>query len=159
MGRVQITLCTVGILQGESTAEIDAPLQRVWALVADVERGPDWQGGMRSLVGVKRDAEDRVLLADTQTGTQLRVVHSQVRFTYSPPTRLSWKQTRGDLKSVSGEWELEDLGAGRTRGTYRLVVDPGHLGVLLRGPLLDLLRARLVGARADELKAAIEVGT
>jgi uncharacterized membrane protein len=159
MGRVQITLCTVGILQGESTAEIDAPLQRVWALVADVERGPDWQGGMRSLVGVKRDAEDRVLLADTQTGTQLRVVHSQVRFTYSPPTRLSWKQTRGDLKSVSGEWELEDLGAGRTRATYRLVVDPGHLGVLLRGPLLDLLRARLVGARADELKAAIEVGT
>jgi len=156
---VQITLCTVGILHGESRAEIDAPLQRVWALVADVERGPDWQGGMRSLVGVERDAEDRVLLADTQSGTQLRVIHSQVRFTYSPPNRLSWKQTHGDLKSVSGEWELEDLGEERTRATYRLAVDPGHLGILLRGPILDLMRARLVGARADELKAAIEAGT
>jgi uncharacterized protein YndB with AHSA1/START domain len=159
MGRVQNTLCSVGILHGESTAEIDAPLQRVWALVADVERGPDWQGGMRSLVGVERDAEDRVLLADTQTGTQRRVVHSQVRFTYFPPTRLSWKQTHGDIKSVSGEWELEDLGAGSTRSTYRLTVDPGHLGMMLRGPLLALLRARLVGARANELKAAIEGDT
>ena len=156
---MQITLCTVGILHGESRAEIDAPLQRVWALVADVERGPDWQGGMRSLVGVERDAEDRVLLADTQSGTQLRVIHSQVRFTYSPPARLSWKQTHGDLRSVSGEWELEDLGEERTRATYRLAVDPGHLGILLRGPILDLMRARLVGARADELKAAIEAGT
>lgn len=155
---MQITLCSVGILHGESTTEIDAPLQRVWALVADVERGPDWQGAMRSLVGVERDAEDRVLLADTETGTQLRVVQSQVRFTYSPSTRLSWKQTRGDLKSMSGEWELEDLGDGRTRATYRLAVDPGHLGMLLRGPILDLMRARLVGARADELKAAIAAG-
>jgi len=159
MGRVQITLCGVGILQGESTTEIDAPIQRVWGLVADVERGPDWQGGMRSLVGVERDAEDRVLLADTQTGVNVRVVNSQVRFTYSAPTRLLWKQTHGDLKSVSGEWELEDLGSGRTRATYRLTVDPGYLGVLLRGPLLDLLRARLAGARANELKAAIEGDT
>ena len=60
------------------------------------------------------------------------------------------------MKSLSGEWELEDLGAGRTRATYRLTVDPGHLGMLVRGPLLDMLRARLVGARANELKAAIE---
>ena len=146
----------MGILHGESTTEIDAPLQRVWALVADVERAPEWQGGMKSLVGVRRDAEDRVLLADTQTGIKLRAVNSQVRFTYSPPPRLRWKQTHGDLKSVSGEWELEDLGAGRTRATYRLAVDPGHLGMLLRGPLLDLLRAQLTGARANELKAAIE---
>jgi len=153
---VQITLCTVGILHGESTAEIEAPLQRVWALVADVERGPDWQGGMRSLVGVERDAEDRVLLADTQTGIRVRVVNAQVRFTYSPPTRLGWEQTHGDLRSVSGEWELEDLGADRTRATYRLTVDPGPLSFLLHGPIVDILRAQLAGARAKELKAAIE---
>jgi carbon monoxide dehydrogenase subunit G len=156
MGRVQNTLCIVGILHGESTTEIDAPLQRVWALVADVERAPDWQGGMKSLIGVERDAEDRVLLADTQTGIKVRVVNAQVRFTYSPPNRLSWEQTHGDLSSVSGEWELEDLGAERTRATYRMAVDPGPLSFLLHGPIVDILRAQLAGARANELRAAVE---
>jgi hypothetical protein len=31
--------------------------------------------------------------------------------------------------------------------------------MLLRGPLLDMLRAQLVGARAKELKAAVEGDT
>ena len=36
-------------LSGSSTAEIDAPLAEVWALVQDVEKAPDWQGGLKGL--------------------------------------------------------------------------------------------------------------
>ncbi len=146
----------MGILEGESTAEIDAPLERVWALVEDVERGPEWQGGMRSLLAVERDAEDHVLLADTETDAKLRVLKAQVRFSYEPPTRLIWEQTAGELKSISGSWELEDLGDSRTRARYWAGVDLGRLGLLIRGPILDVLRQQLAGARANELKAAIE---
>jgi carbon monoxide dehydrogenase subunit G len=153
---VDNTLCAVGILEGESTAEIDAPLERVWALVEDVERGPQWQGGLRSLVAVERDAEDRVVLADTETDAKLRVLKSRVRFSYEPPTRLTWEQTAGELKSISGSWELEDVGNGRTRARYWAGVDLGRLGLLIRGPIVDVLRQRLASARANELKAAIE---
>ncbi len=146
----------MGILEGTSSAEIDAPLERVWALVSDVERAPDWQGGLRALIGRERDAEDHVLLADTETDAKLRTLKSQVRFAYTPPTRLQWTQTHGDIKSVDGSWELEQLGAERTRATYRLAVDLGLLGALIRGPLVDLLRAQLAGARAGELKTAVE---
>jgi len=146
----------VGILEGESTAEIDAPLERVWALVEDVERGTTWQGGLKSLVAVERDAQDHVLLADTETDAKLATVRTQVRFRYEPPHRLTWDQTRGDLKSLSGLWELEDLGEDRTRARYRIAVDLGRLGFMIRGPLVDLLRAQLAGARAKELKTAIE---
>ena len=30
---------------GSSTAEVDAPLEQVWAFVEDVERAPEWQAG------------------------------------------------------------------------------------------------------------------
>ncbi len=147
---------TVGIVEGSSTAEIDAPLERVWALVADVERAPRWQGGLRSVIGRERDPEDRVLLADTETDAKLRTLRSQVRFAYAPPTRLEWIQIHGDIKSVAGSWELEQLAAETTRATYRIAVDLGAIAPLIRGPIIDLLRAQLANARAKELKVAIE---
>ncbi len=146
----------MGIIEGSSTAEIDAPLGRVWSLIADIERAPEWQGGLRSLVGRERDPEDRVLLADTESDGKVRMLKSQVRFTYEPPTRLGWIQVHGDVRSVAGSWELEELSPGRTRATYRLEVDPGRIAALIPGPAIDLLRAHLVSARANELKAAIE---
>ena len=102
----------MGKLEGSSSAEIDAPLEKVWKAVEDVESAPDWQGGMKD---------------------------------------------KGDLKSMDGSWELEDLGDDRTRATYWLAGDTGRvLGMVIRGPVEDRLRDMLVNARADELKAYVE---
>jgi ribosome-associated toxin RatA of RatAB toxin-antitoxin module len=89
--------------------------------------------------------------------TKVRTIKSTIRFTYDGPTRLSWSQEKGELKSVDGSWQLEDLGGGRTRATYSLEVELGRmLGMVIRGPLVDGLRSMLVNARAGELKQAIE---
>ena len=47
----------MGNLTGTSTAEIDAPVARVWELVEDVEHAPDWQGGLKGIFPIERDAE------------------------------------------------------------------------------------------------------
>jgi carbon monoxide dehydrogenase subunit G len=144
-------------LTGSSTAEIDAPLAEVWALVEDVERAPDWQGGLKGLLALEHDSEGRATLCESQTDGKVRTIKSTVRFSYDAPTRLSWTQEDGELKSVEGSWVLEELGAGRTKATYDLEVDLGRmLGLVIRGPLVDLLRGMLVNARAGELKQAIE---
>ncbi len=144
-------------LNGSSSAEIDAPLQEVWALVEDVEKAPDWQGGLKDLEALERDDEGRATLCESETDAKIRSVKSIVRFDYQPPTTLRWEQVKGELKSVDGTWELEDLGDNRTRATYWLEVDLGRmLGMLIRGPLVDVLRSMLVNARAGELKKAIE---
>lgn len=144
-------------ITGSSTADIDAPLDEVWALVEDVARAPEWQGGLKDIEPLERDGEGRATLVESETDAKVRTVKSVVRFVYEPPTRLSWTQERGELKSVVGSWQLEDLGDGRTRATYDLEVDLGRmLGMLVRGPLVDALRGMLVGARAGELKEAIE---
>jgi ribosome-associated toxin RatA of RatAB toxin-antitoxin module len=146
-------------LNGSSSAAIAAPLDRVWALVEDVEAAPEWQGGLKSMRAIERDGEGRPTLCEAESDAKVRTIKSTVRFTYAAPTALRWRQEQGEMKSVDGSWQLEDLGDGRTRATYSLEVDLGRmLGLVIRGPLVDVLRAMLVNARADELKQHAERG-
>ena len=147
----------MGTITGTSTAEIDAPIDQVWALVEDVEKAPEWQAGLKALRALERDDQGRATLCESQSYAKVRTIKSTVRFTYSGPTSLTWRQEKGELKSVDGSWTLVDLGGHRTRATYDLEVDLGRvLSMVIRGPLVDVLRGMLVGARAAELKQAIE---
>jgi hypothetical protein len=149
----------MGNITGSSTAEIDAPIAQVWALIEDVERATEWQGGLKALRALERDDRDRATLCESESDAKVRTVKSTVRFIYDGPTRLTWRQEKGELKSVDGSWTLEDLGGDRTRARYDLEVDLGRmLGLVIRGPLVDLLRGMLVSARAGELKRAMEGG-
>lgn len=144
-------------LTGTSTAEIDAPLDQVWALVQDVEKAPAWQGGLKAMDVLERDDDGRAILCEAESDAKVRTVSSIVRFEYDPPKALRWTQVKGDLKSVDGRWDLEGLEDGRTRATYWIQTDLGRvLGMVVRGPLVDLLREMLAGARAGELKRTIE---
>jgi hypothetical protein len=63
------------------------------------------------------------------------------------------------MKSLEGSWELEDLGADRTRATFTMNADPGRmLGLLIRGPVEAATRAMFVSARPGELKRRVEGG-
>lgn len=142
---------------GTASAEIEAPIEQVWAVVEDVLIAPEWQGGLVEVSALERDAEGRPTLVESVSDIKVRRVKTQVRFSYDPPTRLSWSQEKGDLKSVEGSWVLEDLGEGKTRATYTLDGDPGRvLGMVIRGPVEAAARAMLVNARPGELKARVE---
>jgi ribosome-associated toxin RatA of RatAB toxin-antitoxin module len=147
----------MGHLGGSASADVDAPLADVWAVVEDVASAPDWQGGLVAVSALERDDEGRPTLVETENDIKVRHVKTQVRFRYDAPTVLSWTQVKGDMKSVEGSWTLEDLGDGRTRATYALDSDPGRLlGALIRGPVESAIRSMLVNARPGELKARVE---
>jgi len=144
---------------GTASVEIEAPLDRVWAVVEDVLSAPEWQGGLVTISPLERDTDGRPTLVESESDVKVRHVTTQARFSYEPPTRLSWTQEKGDLKSVEGFWMLEDLGDGRTRATYALDADPGRvLGMLIRGPVEAAVRAMLVNSRPGELKRRVEGG-
>jgi carbon monoxide dehydrogenase subunit G len=144
---------------GSASAEIDAPLEEVWAVVEDVVTAPDWQGGLVSITPIETDDQGRPTLVESENDIKVRTVKTKVRFAYDGPTKLSWTQEKGDLKSVDGEWVLEDLGGGRTKATYTLDADPGRvLGMVIRGPVESAVRSMLVNARPGELKERVEGG-
>jgi uncharacterized membrane protein len=147
----------VGNLGGSASADIDAPLEQVWQVVEDVATAPDWQGGLDRLTVLERDDAGRATLVETENDIKVRTIKAHVGFSYDGPRRLSWTQVKGDLKSVDGSWELDDLGGGRTRATYTLDADPGRmLGLVIRGPVEAATRAIFVNGRPGELKRRVE---
>jgi hypothetical protein len=146
-------------LGGSAGAEIDAPLEEVWAVIEDVMTAPEWQGGLDKMTALERDADGRPTLVETENDIKVRRIKAQVRFRYEGPTRLSWTQEKGDMKSLDGAWELEDLGNARTSATYRLDADLGRvLGLVIRGPVEAATRAIFVNGRPGELKRHVEGG-
>ncbi len=144
-------------LQGSASVEVGAPIERVWTVVQDVESAPDWQGGLDRMSVLERDARGRPELVETENDLRVTRIHARVRFGYEPPTRLSWTQEQGDMRSVRGAWRLEDLGDGRTRATYELDTDPGRvLGLVIRGPVETATRALFINGRPGELKRRVE---
>jgi uncharacterized protein YndB with AHSA1/START domain len=143
------------VLSGSSSAEIDAPIDRCWAVVQDVADAPRWQHALERVDVVERDQQGRVLICDTVNDATFTKVRCRVRVGYDPPHRLTFTRVESDdVDELEASWELTEIGPGRTRATYALAVDPGHVGLLAR-PLERALRPIVVGRRAQELARAV----
>jgi polyketide cyclase/dehydrase/lipid transport protein len=139
------------LLSGSSAADVDADLQRCWAVVEDLERWPQWQQGLERVEVAERDDQGRPVLCDTVSDAKITKVRCRVRVGYDPPHRLTFTRVQSDdVDEMAGSWTLEAAGDGRTHAVYELAVDPGHVGFMAR-PLEKALRPIVVGRRAEEL--------
>lgn len=147
-------------LEGSSCLDIDAPIERCFEIIADVERAPDWQGAMQSARALEYDAQWRPVLVKAQINAIVANVTLWLRFDYFEPTGMRWTRERGDLKSLLGAWQLEDRGGGRTRATYSLEIGLNRtLGFLrkgVRGPAEARVRDLLTNRPVEGLKREAE---
>ena len=144
-------------IDGQASIEIDAPIARVFEVAADVEGSPQWQPEIKLAECLERDADGNQVLVRTETDAKVRRLGSTLRFDYDEPTEIRWEQTDGDLKSVKGSWKLEDLGDERTRATYWMEVNLGRmLGMVIRGPLVGVLRGQMIETMPGKLKQFVE---
>lgn len=146
----------MGTVGGSASIEIAAPIELVYEVAADVEGSPRWQPEIKVAECVERDADGNQVLVHMETDAKVRRLGSDIRFSYEAD-RIAWRQEEGDLKAVEGSWELKSLGDGRTHATYSLDVDLGRaLGLLIRGPLVGVLRGQLVDSMPEKLKRFVE---
>jgi uncharacterized membrane protein len=147
----------MGSLEANWTVEIEAPLARCYEIAADVENSPGWQGTLEEVEVIERDSEGRAELVHTVSDATVKKVGAELRFSYHPPDKITWEQEKGDVKWLTGSWDFEDLGEGRTRATYGLRGDPGRmLSLLLRGPVEDRVKEFLTRSAAEGLKTEAE---
>jgi len=146
----------MGVIKGDRSVEIEAPIERCYEIAADIENATEWQGSLLDVEVLERDAERRAELVETVSDAKVKNVKAVLRFSYDAPTGIRWVQEKGDTKALHGSWAFEDLG-GRTRATYALEADPGRvLGLLLRGPAATMVRDFLLGNAAEGLKQKAE---
>lgn len=147
----------MGAIKGERTIEIAAPIERCYQVASDVDHAADWQTALVSVKVLERDAEQRAALAETMVSTPVKTVRCVLRYSYEEPKVVRWEQVEGDARSMHGSWSFEDLGDGRTRGTYVFESDPGRmLSMLLVGPAEARVRERLLGGATEDFKKRME---
>jgi uncharacterized membrane protein len=147
----------MGVIRGDRSVEIAAPIERCYEIAADIENAPEWQGSLKDVEVLERDGERRPLLVETVSEAKVKTVRTLLRFSYEPTTAIRWVQEKGDTKALHGSWTFESSADGRTRATYSLEVDPGRmLGLLLRGPAEAKVRDYLLGGAAEGLKGKAE---
>jgi len=124
----------------ESLVVIDAPIERVWAVLADIEGQPRWMADMKSVrlltpppVGVGTRGESTVRILGMSVTDPVTVTEFQ------PPTRFSVEHE--GAFTGSGTFELEPGADGTTTvvrwvETLRAPVFP-HLGARAGFPVLS----------------------
>lgn len=144
-------------ISGEASAVIAAPIDEVYAVAADAAGAPRWQHEIKGTEVLETDDAGRQTKVLMETDIKVKTIDVVMRFAYDEPRGLTWTQEKGPLKSVEGRWEFEDLGDGTTRATCAMTVDLGRaLGMLVRGPVVGVLRAQLVESMPDKLKGFVE---
>lgn len=147
----------MGELEASHTVEIDAPIDEVYAVAADVPGAVGWQPSVESIDVIEKHPDGSAKVVELEADAVVKKAKSVLRYEYSPPGRISWVQEQGDTKSLSGEWQLEAIDEGRTRATYALRADPGRmLGMLLRGPVEGKVKDFLTRGAAEGLKERCE---
>lgn len=142
---------------GESWADIDAPIDVVFAIVADLELVPRWQPDVKVSKCLERDEDGRAVLVHTELETVIRRTEARLRVSYDDPTQVSWVMEKGDAAAFEGSWTLTDLGRGRTRAQYTVMIDFGRrMGMLVRGPAGKALQGAAVSSMPDKLKCYVE---
>ena len=151
----KLTVEALGDRQIRAERVFNAPREKVYRAMTDPELIPQWWGRHKDTMTVEE--------LDVRVGGRWRFVSesedgrhgfSGVFRELEEPSRVvqtfEWDGMPGYISVDSAE--LEDLGDGRTRATYRLDGDPGRvLGMMIRGPVEGRLREILVGGRPGEL--------
>jgi uncharacterized membrane protein len=149
-------------LEGIESIEIDAPIERVWEVAADVESAPEWHGAMKAVRAVSRHADGRVDRVDTKQDALVTSVELEMRFSYDEPHAMDWTGSGGGVKRLVGGWRFEELDGGRTRATYSLEIDLNRALSLLRkgvrGPAESKVRELLARRPVEGLKREAEAG-
>ncbi len=149
----------MGLLEASWTVEIDAPMQEVFDVAADVPASTAWQPALQTVETLETDDQGRATLVDSSSDAKVKTTHQRLRFSYEDePAGMSWVQEKGDTKSLNGRWIFEELdGGARTRATFDLVADPGRIfGMLLRGPAEGKVKEFLTKGAAEGLKEYVE---
>jgi len=141
--------------QATEHTSVAAPPERCFAVVADIERYPEWAADIKEVTVQERDAEGRPLVVTFRAAAFGRSTSYTLTYDYSSAPRvLAWKLTKGDITTkLDGRYEFSAADGGGTDISY-------HLEVELRVPIPGFIKMRAQGrimtTALRDLKARVE---
>jgi ribosome-associated toxin RatA of RatAB toxin-antitoxin module len=140
--------------QTSSTIVVDAAPAAVMAVIADLERYPDWAGSVRSVDVVSRDSEGRPEQATFVLDAGVVKDTYTLSYRWQDDELVSWSLVEAQmLTAMEGSYQLAQLSPDSTSVEYTLTLD-------LKIPMIGLLRRKAEKVITDtalkELKRRVE---
>ena len=130
------------------TAEIAASPQACFDAMTDFEALPSWQGAVREVRVLERDAQGRGSVIEFEVDAKVKRVRYRLRQRYEEPHRISSEYLGGDFRAFEGEWRFIAVATG-TRIELDLRIDPGRF---VPGPVRKLIADAVMRRALDDLK-------
>lgn len=144
--------------QATEHMSVSAPPERCFAVVADIQRYPEWAADIKEVTVHERGPDDRPLLVTFRAAAFGRSTSYTLAYDYADaPHTLAWRLTKGDITTkLDGSYIFDAAEGGGTDITY-------HLEVELRVPIPGFIKmraqGRIMSTALRELKARVESST
>ena len=127
-----------------ATVEVNAPLPDVLAILRDVDAHANWIPAIKeSKVLTVEDGTGLPATAHFKAAASVGTDEYTLSYEHTDDT-MAWSMVQGKLQTgQEGLWTLEDLGDGRTRATYDLMI---HHNL----PLPGFVRRRVIQGLVDD---------
>jgi ribosome-associated toxin RatA of RatAB toxin-antitoxin module len=104
---------------------IAAPPEQVFAVVADIERYPEWAKDVKDVVIRARDDQQRPTEVEFRASALGRSTHYTLAYDWSSaPDAVSWTMIKGDIqRAIEGAYTFNGDGLGGTNVRYDLVIE------------------------------------
>jgi len=144
------------MITGAKTLDIQATPAAVFARLADLPGYPRWQSFVTEVGIREQDDAGRATVVQATLDAKATTLKTVLRYRFDEPDRVSWTHEGGDLKDMRGSFSLAAAGDGAaTSVTMEVAVDPGFkLGLLLRGPVEDRVKAAVLDRTLEGLAAS-----
>ena len=142
--------------QASSTITIDAPVDQVLEVIADIDSYPEWTGQIKSAEVLDTGADGRPKQARFVMDAGVLKDEYVLEYDWSD-TGVDWKLVGKSSvqKSQVGSYALADAG-GKTEVTYKLAVD-------ISMPMLGMFKRKaekmIMDSALKELKKRVESGS
>ena len=144
----------MGLNWAEHTVDIEAPIETCFAAIIDYETFPTWQGAVVDVEVLDWDSKGRGKKVRLFVDAKVRKVDYTLDYSYDEPTRIEWDFVEGNgINGADGHYIFEELGADRTRATYKLGLE---VGIPLPGPVARRAHKSTLKGSVEDLKKEAE---
>ena len=110
----------------EALVLIDAGAGRLWKIMTDCSRAPDFVPGLRACTVIEAGPGWEVIRHRVKWTWFWPEISYTFKADYEKNRRIEFVKTAGDLKEMQGAWRLEPVnGDGKTLVRYGVYLDPG----------------------------------
>lgn len=134
---------------------LSPPPERCFAVIADIERYPEWVADIKQVEILERDGDGRPARVRFRLAAFGRSTTYTLAYDYSEAPRvLSWRLVEGDITTkLDGSYIFGPAEGGGTEVTYRLEVE---LRVPIPGFIKRRAQSRIMSTALRELRLRAE---